>query len=308
MQFVQFVQFVRRRRLRWRLRGMQLMGEHGLAPGVGIAWRPETAWVASQRAQLAMTEVIAERVMRTMQVPLGLAPLIRRGVPIVPHGISLSLGGADRPDPERLDALSRVAELLGAPLVSEHICFVRADGVDVGHLTALPWTEEMLAVAIENVRIAQEALPVPLALENIASLFLWPDAEMTEVEFITRLLRETGAQLLLDVSNLYANARNHGTDAYAYIDALPLDQVAYVHVAGGVESAGLYHDTHAHLVDEGSHRLLEYVVASGYGGPVILERDDSFPDAIELHRELDVLEGILEEGSLIQTPVVAAHG
>ena len=62
------------------------------------------------------------------------------------------------------------------------------------------------------------------------------------------LLERTDALLLVDVANLYANATNHGFDASAWLDCVPLERVAYVHVGGGIERDGLYHDTHAHAV------------------------------------------------------------
>src|SRR5581483_4258272 len=98
-------------------------------------------------------------------------------------------------------------------------------------------------VLVANVRIAQEALPVPLALENIASLVTWPDAEMDPAEFLAEALDRTGAGLLLDLANVYSDVRNHGLDPADFLDRIPLDRLAYVHVAGGIERDGLYHDT-----------------------------------------------------------------
>src|SRR5207253_618234 len=112
----------------------------------------------------------------------------RRGVPVVPHGVSLSLGGAEPPSPARLDALARLAARLGAPLVSEHLAFVRAGGLESGHLLPLPWTKAVLQIVVDNVRRAQDALPVPLALENVASLLRWPGAEMDEASFLAEVL------------------------------------------------------------------------------------------------------------------------
>jgi hypothetical protein len=43
------------------------------------------------------------------------------------------------------------------------------------------------------------------------------------------------------IKNVYANARNRGCDPVCLLDRLPLERVAYVHVADG---AGTYHDTH----------------------------------------------------------------
>ena len=179
--------------------------------------------------------------------PRGVADLRERGMAVVPHGVRLSLGGAEPLDPARVAHLAACAAALDAPLVSEHVAFVRAGGREAGHLLPVPRTPRGAGRADRATSAAVQAeLDVPLALEPIAALFDWPDDEYTEGEFLTALLERTGALLLLDVANVYANAVNRGQDPRAVLDAIPLERVAYVHVAGGAEHPrpGLYHDTH----------------------------------------------------------------
>ncbi|MGE0791979.1 MAG: DUF692 domain-containing protein [Sandaracinaceae bacterium] len=264
--------------------------------GVGLAWRPETAWSIDRRPSVGFTEVIAESVCLAAP-PAALMRRVAGGLSVVVHGVSLSLGSAEGIDPKRIDALARVAERLRAPLISEHIAFVRAGGHEIGHLTAVPRTIAMLEILIENVRAAMRVLPVPLALENIATLFEWPDDEIDEASFVRTLLDETGAWLLLDVSNLYANAINFGWDTGAYLDAIPLHRIAYVHVAGGTERGGAFVDTHAHPIARGSYALIEELVRRGHRPPVLLERDDRFLASEPLEPELDALEQALARRS-----------
>ena len=210
------------------------------------------------------------------------------GVPVVPHGISLSLGGADGVEQHRIDHLARCADALGAPLVSEHVAFVRAGGLEAGHLLPVPRSAEALDVLVRNVRRTQECLPVPLAVENIAALFDWPDDEYSEGEFLAELVERTGVHLLLDVANVYANARNRGRDAGEELRRLPLERVAYCHVAGGSERGGTYHDTHT---DPVPGEMLDLVRqwASGGAPAMMLERDGNYPPARELFAELDAI-------------------
>jgi uncharacterized protein (UPF0276 family) len=264
--------------------------------GIGIGWRPELALAIDRRPGLGFVELIAEDFVRG-PLPEPIEALMERSVPLIPHGISLSLGGAEPPSPARLAALARLAEKVGAPLVSEHLSFVRAGGLESGHLLPLPRTAEALEVVVSNVRSAQAALPVPLALENVSTLFEWPGAEMDEAAFLRAVLDATGALLLLDVENVYANARNHGFDAAAYLDALPLDRVAYVHVAGGVERQGTWHDTHTRAVPPAVLDLLAEASARAYLPGVMLERDDNFPAEDELNRELDAIAAAVERGA-----------
>ena len=187
----------------------------------------------------------------------------------------------------------RKASVLRAPFVSEHVAFVRADNLDSGHLLPVPRTRQALEVLVENIRLAARNLPVPLVLENIAALFEWPENELSEIEFLNLLFAETRAGWLLDASNLYANVTNHGWDLDAFLDAAPLEHVAYVHVAGGTVSDGLYHDTHAHPLTPGPLRVLGQVLQRTGPLPVLLERDDNYGSRQELEAELDALARVL---------------
>jgi len=264
--------------------------------GTGVGWRPEIAGVVADLPELGFCEVIAESV-DPAAPPRGVVELRDRGVPVVPHGVRLSLGSADGLDRDRAEHLAACAAALGAPLVSEHVSFTRVAGRDAGHLLPVPRTRQALDVLVANVTATQGLLDVPLALEPIAALFDWPGEEFTEAEFLTRLLDRTGALLLLDVANVHANALNRGADPRAVLDALPLDRVAYVHVAGGSEHAGdaahgdpgVYHDTHTDAVPAEVLALLEELCDRSRPRAVMLERDGHYPPAAELADEFTTI-------------------
>jgi uncharacterized protein (UPF0276 family) len=197
--------------------------------------------------------------------------------------VRLSLGGAEPLAADRVAHLAACAAALGAPLVSEHVAFVRAGGREAGHLLPVPRTGEALDVLTTNVRRMRAELDVPLALEPIATLFDWPDDHYTEGDFLTELLDRTGALLLLDVANVYANAVNRGQDPAAELARFPLDRVAYVHVAGGVRHDGFYHDSHTAPVPA---EVVELLGLLDRPVPVMLERDGRYPPAAELAAEL----------------------
>jgi len=264
--------------------------------GVGIGWREEIAAFIAGLDDLRFVEVVAENI-DPKAIPRPLWALRNRDVEVIPHGLRLSLGGADRPDPKRLEHLANVAVALDSRLVSEHIAFVRAGGAEAGHLMPVPRTRDALAVLIENVQIAQAALPVPLALEHVATFIEWPETELDEAAFLSELLAATDAQLLLDASNLYANSHNHHYDPLAFLDRVPLDRIAYVHVGGGVERDGLYHDTHTDPLVSGVLALVEELCARTTPPGVLLERDDDFPPPSELTCELDAIRAAVTAGA-----------
>ena len=263
--------------------------------GLGIGWRPQLALAIERRHDLGFVEIVAENI-DPDAIPPALIALRERGLKIVPHGISLSLGGAEPLDQGRVRRLADLARRLDSPLVSEHIAFVRAGGVEAGHLLPLPRTQTAIDVLVENVRIAQDLLPVPLALENIAALFQWPEGEMSEPEFVSQTLQRTGARLLLDLANVWTNSRNLRPGADQTLGQMPLEKLAYVHVAGGEERQGVYHDTHAAPVPAGVLELLESLCGLTQVPGVMLERDDHFPDDVQLGTELDAIASAMVRG------------
>jgi uncharacterized protein (UPF0276 family) len=265
--------------------------------GLGIGWRPELALAIDRYPKLGFIEVLAEDLDPWGPLPAAIERLRERGLTVIPHGVTLSLGGAEPPEPRRLEALGRLATRLGAPLVSEHLSFVRAGGVESGHLLPLPRTRDALDVVVANVRAAKAALPVPLALENVACLFDWPDGEMDEAAFLGEVLERADVGLLLDIENVYANARNHGWDPVAFLDRIPLERIAYVHIAGGVERQGLYHDTHTFPVPAAVLDLLTELCSRTAVPGVMLERDDRFPKPAELYAELDAIDAAAARGA-----------
>lgn len=269
--------------------------------GVGAGWRPAIAdeILAQTRTGMRFSEVVAENV-TPARLPASLVAARQAGLTVVPHGVTLGLAGAQQPDADRLDRLGDLAIALGAPLVSEHVAFVRggaapagtdplhADVLEAGHLVPAARTADTLAVLVDNVRATQARLPVPLALENIASTLAWPETSMDEAEFLTALTDATGCFFLLDVANLHATCTALGGDPREQLERMPLDHVAYLHIAGGfTDTEGVYWDTHAHDMTADVLDLLTYVVEllGPDGPPVLLERDSDV-DAEVVRSEL----------------------
>ncbi|MFB7658021.1 MULTISPECIES: DUF692 domain-containing protein [unclassified Streptomyces] len=270
--------------------------------GTGIGWRPEIADAVELMPGIDWVEAVSENLCPG-HLPESLLRLRERGVTVVPHGVSLGLGGAERPDAGRLAALADRAEALGSPLVTEHIAFVRAGGaltasphLEAGHLLPVPRTRDALDVLCENVRIAQDALPVPLAVENIAALVAWPDEELTEGQFLYELADRTGVRLLIDVANLHTNHVNIGADPAEALGELPLEAIAYVHVAGGFERDGVWHDSHAHPVPRPVLDILTDLASRVAPPGILLERDENFPGPGELEAEVAAIRDAVARG------------
>ncbi|CAN5506611.1 DUF692 domain-containing protein [soil metagenome] len=256
---------------------------------LGIGFRPELARFIEQQENIQFVEIVADDFMHIDCIPQALRDLQKRGVTIIPHSLSLSVGGAEHVSPQRIKHLSSLAKYFDSPFVSDHIAFVRAGNIESGHLLPVRRTQSNLAVVCENIESVKAGLSVPLVLENIACTFDWPGNEMDEATFITAILERTDTRLLLDLSNLFANSHNLAFSAIDYLMSLPLERLEYVHMAGGIFKKGLYHDSHCHSLKEQSLQLLTTLKTICQVPRVMLERDDSFPPIADLISELEAI-------------------
>lgn len=270
-----------------------------LPKGLGIGWRPQLAMHIERRSNLAFIEILADNHMLDEEPNKAIQHLKKKGIQIAQHSIGLSLGGAHLPDLYYIDQLNRLGDIYGATVFSEHIALVRSGCIEAGHLLPVKRTEETLAVLVENINFASSKLKRPLVLENIASFVEWPGNTIDEAEFLSSLVKETDCNLLLDISNLLANSINNQFDACKYIENLPLSRIEYMHVAGGIHSKGVYHDTHGHALNEEVLDLLKYACELVQSPSVLLERDDMFPRQDEFFTELDNIENVMNKTSKI---------
>lgn len=205
--------------------------------------------------------------------------------PFVCHGLSLSIGGPQPLDENFLRDLRGFLDTHQVRLYSEHLSYT----TDEGHLYDLlpiPFTEEAVDYVAARVRRVQDLLGRRIALENV-SYYAAPGQEISELDFLLAVLERADCDLLLDVNNIHVNSINHRYDAGAFLDALPGDRIAYVHIAGHyVEAPDLRIDTHGADVIPEVWQLLERAYARFGVLPTLLERDFNIPPLPELLGEL----------------------
>ena len=254
--------------------------------GVGIGWRRQIHDdLVEHRNEIDFVELLADDFLD--EDGLERLASVNQVHKCVLHGTRLSLGTAGGLDESHLRALATIISSCAPPWWSDHLAFTRAGGIETDSLQPLWFTSEAVTVVVANVRSAQLRIPDPaLLLENIAYYVEVPGAEMTEAEFITRVLVEADVGMLLDVSNLHVNAANLRYDPYAFLNAIPLERVVQVHLGGSRELHGLLFDSHADPVAEDAWVLLEYVLQRAPVRAVSLERDGSVPPFRELMDEL----------------------
>jgi uncharacterized protein (UPF0276 family) len=259
--------------------------------GVGLGYRPELrSQIWAHREDVDFIEVISEGCFRPAEAE-ALAE-VARSLPVVCHGLHLSVGTAEPLDDGYVGELRQMRAKVQPIWLSDHLAMTRIGNFDFGHLAPLEFTTETVRLVSDKVKNLSAKVS-PFLLENITYYFALPDAEMTEAQFITAILESADCGLLLDLNNLYVNSRNHGYDPYMFMDQIPLDRVVEVHLAGGLKRGDLWVDTHGEAVPEEVWEYLAYLCARTDVPALLLERDQNFGTFEELVAELRRARSIL---------------
>ncbi len=215
--------------------------------------------------------------------------------PITCHGLSLSLGSPEELDWDFIKELKVFLDENQAKIFSEHLSYTKSQNAHLYDLLPIPFRKDAVDHVVDRIRQVQDFLERPLAIENV-SYYTPVAAEMTEAEFVCEIVDRADCQLLLDVNNVYVNAFNHGYDAREYISQLPLDRVAYIHMAGHEQVApDLIIDTHGQPIIDPVYDLFEWTIGKMNPVPVLLERDYNFEDLDQLQAELLHLKNIIKK-------------
>ncbi|MBD1894966.1 DUF692 domain-containing protein [Coleofasciculus sp. FACHB-129] len=256
--------------------------------GVGLGFRePFRSDLFLHRQAVDFLEIVAEHYLDVLPYKQQELELLADHFPLIPHAINLSLGSAEGLDADYLRKLAELIKRLNPPWWSEHICFTKAGGVDIGHLSPLPYTHEAVEVLCRNIAQVRRYIDVPLILENISYLLTVPGAEMTEAQFLAEVVERSDCGLLLDVTNLYINSVNHNYEIHDFLAQLPLERVVQLHFVGGHWHNGVLIDSHSHSTHPEVWTLMEEVVAQIPVKGIVLERDENLPPFAELSAELE---------------------
>jgi uncharacterized protein (UPF0276 family) len=231
-------------------------------------------------------EIISENFMDSKGRPRNVLERVAERYPIVMHGVSLSIGSADPLDRGYLRRLKALADAVHPVWVSDHVCWTGVGGVHAHDLLPLPYTEAVLAHVAGRVRAVQDFLGRPLVLENPSTYVEFRSSTMTEAEFLSRLVEESGCYLLLDVNNAYVSAHNHDRDPAAFVEALPHDRIVQIHVAGHADCGTHLMDTHDREVSPPVWGLYRLAHALTGGVSTMLEWDAEIPPFETMHAEI----------------------
>ena len=145
----------------------------------------------------------------------------------------------------------------------------------------------------------QEAIGCQLLLENPSTYLIFPESTMSETAFIAELVRRTGCGLLLDISNVFVSATNHGFAALDYLADFPLEHVGEIHLAGHARQADdegelLLIDSHDCPVADAVWKLFDVIISQCGPIPTLIEWDSDLPDWAGLKAEADAAQTIID--------------
>ena len=269
--------------------------ERGALVGVGLRSVHFPRLLERPPTPVRWFEAISENYMDSSGRPLEVLMKIREDKPVALHGVSLSIGGVEGPRPAYLKNLKRLIERVDPLLVTDHLCFTGTHATNIHDLLPLPYTEEAIRTVVENVSKVQDFLGRPLALENVSSYLTYQASEMKEEEFIVSIAKRSGSKILLDVNNVFVSASNHGFKAEDFVDAIPSDLIAQIHLGGYSDMGSFLFDTHSRAPTDPVWELYRRVIRRVPKTPVLIEWDEALPDWDGLEAEAVKAIGIAAE-------------
>lgn len=266
-------------------------------PAVGIGYRrPIRQKILDNLAVFGCLEILAEQFMPLTKIKHAELEELADKVPLILHGVSLSLGGIQRPTEDYWSDLRTILSITRSPHFGEHLSISRSGGYDIWHLSPVWRTREVLAVCAQNIREAMDRLGVQLALETITEMFTLANSELAWAEFYIELCDATGAGLLVDVTNVGINIENK-VEGFSPECLRELARVPWLqmHVGGPSEDHdGYIVDTHSSPVGREVpwlRKALKHAVAPY----VIIERDDNLGEFETLLQDVEHVQAAIAE-------------
>jgi hypothetical protein len=219
--------------------------------------------------------------------PLHYLARIRERYPVALHGVSMSIGGTDPIDVGYVAAVRALAGRIESAWISDHLCWTGTDGLNLHDLLPLPYTDEALGHLTGRVQQVQDALGCRILLENVSTYVSFQASGIPEWEFLAELAVRSDCLLLLDINNVYVNSVNHGFDPVVFLDALPIDRVRQIHLAGHEDHGTHIVDTHDSPIVEAVWKLYAHAARRFGQVATMIERDAHIPPLTELVSELD---------------------
>jgi uncharacterized protein (UPF0276 family) len=256
---------------------------------IGVGFRKELAgWIDNAPLSVECLEITAEHFFHGGDDKLE---ALSNRFELFVHGLGLSLGTPGQLDHTVLENFAQVVRLADPSWISEHIAFTRTIDGDLGHLNPVPTSREHLKIVADHALEVSARCQKPMLLENITSHVQLP-GDMSETDFLNELCHRANCGLLLDVTNLFVNSRNHGYNPLKWLREIEPALITQLHIVGYSRDGDRFTDSHSKPIQEELIELAQAVMAYAPVKAIILERDDDFPNPCELEIEIEKLRKI----------------
>lgn len=264
--------------------------------GIGVGFRvPHYRHVIDEQPAMDWFEVIAENFMGDGGSPRWHLDQLRARYPVVLHGVSACFGGDE--DDEHTMRLAGLVEHVDPPWISDHLCWTGSAHAQAHDLLPVPYTDEVADHVARRVRRLMKLVRRPVAIENTSSYATWKASSMTEWAFLVRVLEAADCALLLDVNNVFVSSQNHGFDPIEYLDALPMDRVVQIHLAGHTVLPTHRLDTHDSPVCDEVWALYAEAIRRTGSVSTLIEWDEHIPSFERLQQEVETARAV-RDGAL----------
>jgi uncharacterized protein (UPF0276 family) len=272
-----------------------------IAARAGVGLKPQHyREILEGKPDIGWFEVHAENYMGAGGPPHRYLSAIRDRYPLSLHGVGLSIGAARPLDREHLHRLKDLNDRYQPGLFSEHLAWSTHDGVFFNDLLPVPYNEDSLARVADHIDQVQDTVGRQMLLENPSTYLAFAESTMSEIDFLSEVVRRTGCGLLLDVNNVQVSATNQQTDSVAYLNAFPVEHVGEIHLAGYApeddgNGAPLLIDAHDRPIDPVVWDLYEHALQRAGPVPTLVEWDNDVPEWSVLFAEAQRAESVLAE-------------
>ncbi len=265
----------------------------------GLGWRKEIALsILRNLDHFQVLEVIIDDYLDCSKDEIEQLRFLESKVSLTFHGIGLGLASSREVDSKILKKFTKFLSHFQNYTWSEHIAFVRGQGIEIHHLAQPPMNPDTLKGLKRNLEIVFDSIGSYPILENPASLIYPPNSTWDEKTWMQKICEETPVKLLIDLHNLYANSVNFSFDPYSWMDSIPPERIVAIHLAGGKrigKNQEKILDTHLHPIPDEVFQFLEYTAKRFHQNvDIIIERDGKYPPISELIQELDRAKSICE--------------
>lgn len=219
--------------------------------------------------------------------------------PLSFHSVGLSLGSADGLNKYDLDRLAVLCDRYQPASVSDHLSFSGNAHNRFADLLPVPYTHASLDHFAGEIGKVQDRLKRQILIENPSRYLAYQGDDMSEVEFIERLISRSGCGLLFDINNVEVSAINLRFSAQAYVDAINPDWVGEIHLAGHAvehhDSGPLLIDDHGSHVTDATWALYRRFIERAGSKATLIEWDTDVPEYTVLMAEADKAQAMMDE-------------